>query len=175
MKDSRTAPFVWTLVVAVVTVGWVIAARFVDKLEGGFAVLLGPIHVIGLSALGALLVFLIALLVTLRRRKAAWIVVIWLGASTLATAVLVPLVPQWSTADAFRTRVVSVCVLDVVLMVFLVAFLAMGNLWPIMRREIASLFLSPIAWVVMTAFLVAFGAIFSVTLGYAASMAPGSR
>ena len=169
MKGSRTAPLVWTFLVAVVTVGWVIAARFVDKLEGGFALLVGPVHVIGLSALGALLVFLIALSVTRRRRKAAWIVVIWLAASTVATAVLVP---QWSTAEAFRTRVVSVCVLDVVLMVFLVAFLVMGNLWPIMRREIASLFLSPIAWVVMTAFLVAFGAIFSVTLGYAASMAP---
>ncbi len=47
----------------------------------------------------------------------------------------------------------------------------MENLWTITRREIGSLFLSPIAWVVMAAFLVAFGAIFSATLGYA-SMAP---
>ncbi len=37
----------------------------------------------------------------------------------------------------------------------------MRNLCTVTRREIGSLFLSPIAWVVMTAFLVAFGAIFS--------------
>ena len=47
----------------------------------------------------------------------------------------------------------------------------MRNLTTITRREVGSLFLSPIAWVVMSAFLVAFGALFSVSLGYA-SMAP---
>ncbi len=37
----------------------------------------------------------------------------------------------------------------------------MRNLGPIARRELGSLFLSPIAWVVMTAFLALFGVIFA--------------
>ncbi|HUW55421.1 MAG TPA: ABC transporter permease subunit [Planctomycetota bacterium] len=171
MEKSRTALFVWTLVVAAVTVAWVLLGGLVDKLHGWSAFLLVPVHVIGLCGLGALLVFLIALVVSGRPRLAAWVVVIWLAVSTLATVVLVPMTAQWSLPGHFRTRVASVCVLDVFLMAFLAAFLGMGNLWPIIRREVGSLFLSPIAWVVMSAFLVAFGAIFSVSLGYA-SMAP---
>ena len=56
----------------------------------------------------------------------------------------------------------------------LVIFLGEGWLLRIVRRETGSLFLSPIAWVVATAFLVAFGAIFSYFLigSRFASMAP---
>lgn len=47
----------------------------------------------------------------------------------------------------------------------------MRNLCTVTRREIGSFFLSPVAWVVMAVFLVAFGAIFSQFLNMA-SMAP---
>jgi ABC-2 type transport system permease protein len=57
------------------------------------------------------------------------------------------------------------------LLLLLAAAEGMKNLGNITRREIGSLFLSPIAWVVMTAFLAVFGAIFSRFLGFA-SMAP---
>jgi ABC-2 type transport system permease protein len=44
------------------------------------------------------------------------------------------------------------------------AFLFMRNLWTMTRREVGSLILSPVAWIVMCAFLVAFGIIFSQSL-----------
>ena len=48
----------------------------------------------------------------------------------------------------------------------------MHNLFVIMRREIGSMFLSPVAWIVVTAFLVAFGAIFAHFLPESAGMSP---
>jgi ABC-2 type transport system permease protein len=53
----------------------------------------------------------------------------------------------------------------------LLAGLAMRNLYTITRREIGSFFLSPVAWVVMVVFLVAFGVFFYRYLEMA-SMAP---
>ena len=43
----------------------------------------------------------------------------------------------------------------------------MRTVWTITRRELGAMFLSPIAWIVMTAFYVAFGARFSQRLDYA--------
>ena len=40
----------------------------------------------------------------------------------------------------------------------------MRNIWTVTRREVGSMFLSPIAWVIMTVFLAIFGVLFSVGL-----------
>jgi ABC-2 type transport system permease protein len=81
-------------------------------------------------------------------------------------------VMTFAWTDFGKNTLVLVAVFVVALaLLLLLAGLAMRNLYAITRREIGSFFLSPVAWVVLTVFLVAFGAIFCRFLGLA-SMAP---
>jgi ABC-2 type transport system permease protein len=86
----------------------------------------------------------------------------WIAAGSVTHA--------WTEFGRNALVVLAVFVVALALLVLL-SGLAMRNLYAITRREIGSFFLSPVAWVVTTVFLVAFGAIFCRFLGMA-SMAP---
>jgi len=76
----------------------------------------------------------------------------------------------WSGFGRKLPVLVAVFLVALVLVLFL-AGLAMRNLYAVARREIGAFFLGPVAWVVLTVFLVAIGAIFFRFLEFA-GMAP---
>jgi len=90
------------------------------------------------------------------------ILVLWVAAGCVAYA--------W-TAFGKKPLVILADFLVALALMIALAGLAMRNLFAITRREIGSFFLSPVAWVVMAVFLVAFGAIFYQFLEFA-SMGP---